>query len=806
MSDLRLALRQLARSPGFAFTAVLTVALGIGLNTAMFSVLNAMLLRPLSFPHTERLFVLDRIATQNNRGSFSAAEFADVARDSTGVAELTGYRSWGFNVSEPNKPADFPNSLRVSANFFTVLGVHPERGRSFFPEEDAPGKNNVVVIGHQYWQSRFDGAADIVGRTIRLDDTPVEIVGVMPASLDADASRIFAPIGIYRPMGLNDRERADRKDTGIGVYGRYTDAASPAQAAAQFDTIAQRLAVDHPAESAGVRFGVRSLQSITLTGVSLRITWLLVGLSGFVLLIACSNLANLLLARALSRAREFSVRAALGASRVQLVRPLVVECLLLTTVGGALALLVSQWITDWMTSRLGSPTNPLNFSADSRVIVFMLLVSTATVLLFGVGPAWWVSRTRLGEALKSGARGATDTLTQQRYRQLLIVTQFALALVLLSGAAFFLRGVQRYTRVGEGWDPSAVVSGAFNSPVHYSEPDRLLAFHAQLREKLLAIPGVANATVAHEIPLLRPPQQRGFIVEGREPPPPGKEPLASLNGVSPGFFDTMGMRLVRGRLFADTDQRTSPAVVVINETMARHLFPGGDALGHRIGVPRKEGPVWAEIVGIVADVKPMQISPSPTTFQVYKPYPQDAWQFVTIAVRATSPAVAATLVDPIRQAVASLNPNVPVIRLMTVADLIDRRATFWRLVDRLLMLFAGLGLFLAAFGIYGAIARLVTQRTAEIGIRLALGAQVRDIMSLVLGNGMRMALVGAVAGVIGSVFLSHYLEKEIPVFGGDELFPIGTAAALLVLVALVASLLPARRAAKVDPMIALRAE
>jgi putative ABC transport system permease protein len=807
LSDFKLAFRQLTRSPGFVCTALLTIALGVGLNTAMFSMLNGFLLRPLSYPGHERLFVLDQISPQNPRGQHSPPNFAAIVRDSGAVAELAAYRYWSFTVSEPGKPANVPEALRVTANFFSVLGVKPELGRAFLPEEEALGRNQVMVISHRYWQSQFGGAVDIVGRSVRVDGLPTEIIGVLPASMEDDMARTISPIGIFRPLALNETERANRKDGSMSIIGRYQAGVTPAQAALHFKAVAGRLAADFPLENRDTGLDVRTLQSTTLTGVGLSMTWMLVSLSGFVLLIACANLANLLLARAIARAREFSIRTALGASRRQLVRPLVAECLLLAAAGSLAAILVARWITDWLEAHLATSGDPLDFSADIRVWFFLLGASVLTVLLFGVAPAWWITRAGVGESLKSGARGSTDSRTQHRFRQALIVTQFALALVLLAGAGFFVRGVGKLTQVDHGWNPDPVVSGVINPTAPpYTTAAGLIAFHTQLRQRLLAIPGVANASVCYEIPLFTTFAKRGYLVQGRDIPLPGKEAVAFVNGVWESYRDTMGLKLLSGRFIDGTDQLTSRPVVVINQTMARTLFPRGDAIGQRIGLAGQPDPGWAEIVGIVEDVKPMRVSPSPVTFQVYKPYVQEAWQYVTIAVRANDPALAPTLVEPIRKVIASLDPDLPVQRLMAVPERVTRNASVWQTINQLLVLFAGLGLFLAAFGIYSVIARLVSQRTNEIGIRMALGAQMRDIMGLVLGSGIRMALIGAALGLVGSYYLGQYLTKEMPVFGGSSLLPVAVAAGLLVAVALVACFLPARRATKVDPMVALRAE
>jgi predicted permease len=392
LSDLKFAFRSLAKSPGFTAVALATLALGLGMNTAMFSMLNGFLLRPLDYPHPEQLFRLDRVTPQQPQGDHAPANVVDLFRESADFAQLAAFRYWGFTLTEPNQPAEMPFALRVSANYFDVLGFPPEFGRTFQAQEDVEGKNNVIIISHNYWQKRFGGAPDTLGRTVRIDGTPVQIVGILPAH--DDATRLTGLIDVYRPMGFSAVERAYRLSNDVGVIGRLRDGVTPGQATAQFAALAHRLAKDHPAENANLDLRIRSLQSTSLSGVGRTITFLLIGLSGFVLLIACGNLANLLLARAIARGREFSIRGALGASPVDLVRPLAAECLVLAVAGGLGATLVSVWTSAWLARRFGSPDNPADFSVDGRVVLFTLALSVFTALLFGVAPAWWAARMR----------------------------------------------------------------------------------------------------------------------------------------------------------------------------------------------------------------------------------------------------------------------------------------------------------------------------------------------------------------------------------------------------------------------------
>lgn len=804
MHDLHHALRSLLKSPGFTALAVLTLALGLGLNTAMFSMLNGFLLRPLALPEADRLFRLDQHTSQRPFGNHSAANLAEIAAASSDVAELASFRYWGFTLTQPDQPADTPLSLRVSANYFGVLGFRPALGRFFSAEEDTSGRNHVVVISHRYWQDRFGSDPQIVGRTVRLDGTPVTIVGVMP--VDRDTPRIVDPIQLYRPLGLSDDERATRTDAPLGVIARLRPGVSPEQAAAAFAAIGARLAADHPAENANLALGLRPLQATTLTGTGRNMTFILVGLSGFVLLIACANLANLLLARAHSRAREFSIRAALGAGRLQLVKPVATECLVLALAGGLAASLVSVWTCDWLSTRFGSAANPADFSTDARVLAFMIIAATGTALFFGVAPAWWASRIRLDDSLKSGARGSTGGRRQNRFRNLLIVVQFALSLVLLTGAGLFLRGLARLIQSDHGWNPAPVVAGSVNlASARYASAEPIIAFHTQLRERLLAHPGVANVAVSYATPLFNPPATRNYLVAGRPAPRPGEEVTAFTNGVSASFLDTVGLRLLRGRFIDNTDRLDSRPVVVINETMARTLFPDTDALGQRIALATGQ-PQWAEIVGIVGDVRPLNITPSPIRFQVYKPYTQEAWQYVTVAVRAKDPRQAATLLEPVREAITALDPEQPVSNLTTIPQRISDNFGIWETIMRLLVAFASLGLLLAALGIYGVITRLVLQRMGEIGIRMALGADRVSILNLVLGGGLRTALAGIALGTVGSVLFARFLSHALPAFGGSAWEPALVGSTLLLLTALLACWLPARRATNVDPMVALRTE
>ncbi|HEY4249404.1 MAG TPA: ABC transporter permease [Lacunisphaera sp.] len=796
------ALRSLARTPGFTAIAILTLALGIGLNTAMFSLINSLLLQPLKFPESQNLYVLQR-STAQQTGSHAPAAVEEIKRGSAGFAQLAVYRNWAFTLSEPHRPAEVVPSHRVSANYFEILGIKPELGRSFLPDEEQPGHNAVVILSHAFWLSRFNGDPTVIGRTLRLDGTGVEVVGVLPAS--ASAPTIFGPMSMFRPLGLTNEEKTNWTDNSYNLIGRYRPDLTPEQTKVRFASLAARLAADHPKEIAGSGLRIASLQSSAMDETSRHITFMLLALSGFVLLIACANLANLLIARAVSRAREFAIRTALGASRSQLIKPLAVECAMLALMGGGLGILVSMWTSEWISHRLAGDGPAQSFALDWRVLGFAFVVSLLTGLFFGVAPAWLVSRVRVNETLKSGTRGSTGDRSHHRLRQALIAGQFALALVLLAGAAFFVRGVNRLVHGEAGWNPAPLLRGNLSLPApQYPTADRQMAFYDTLLQRLAALPGVESVAISYDLPLFGFPSQRNYTVEGDTPPVTGHEPTAMVNGVTPDYFKTTGTHLLRGRPFVAADRIGAPRVVIINEAMAHALFPNGDAVGRRLAPIGDQNPQPLEIVGVVEDVHFLNLSPSPVRFQLYQPFAQEPWGWVAVTIRAAGGT--GRLIEPFRRIVSNLDSDIPVLDLLPVPALIARNTDDLKLINQLLVGFATLGLFLAALGIYSVIARLVVQRTSEIGIRMALGAQIRDVLRLIVTAGLRMALVGAGVGLIGAIALARFLSSATPAIATNGTMDIAGATIALLMVALVACYLPARRATKIDPTIALRAE
>ena len=807
MRTVRFAIRQLAAAPGFTATAVITLALGLGLNTAMFSVLNTFLLRPLPYQEQDRLFQLERTSAQQPNLAHKGPNYVAIAEQSASIAHVAAYLSWGFSVAEPGRPADFRSGLRVASHFLDVLGIHPALGRNFRPEEDAPGRNHVVILSDAYWRSRFAADPGAIGRTVRVNGEPVEIIGVLPPSVGGPGT--IEQADVLRPMALQGEERTYNTGTLVQILGRYRPGVTAEGAQAHFDVVAARLAAEAPHENAGMRLRARSLGSTRLDGEGLTITMLLIGLSGFVLLIACANLANLQVARALSRSREFAIRSALGASSAQLLRPIAVECLLLAAAGCGPAILLSGWTTAWMSRQFSGDGPLLAMPQDWRVLSFAIAAAVMTACLFGIGPVWFVSRTRVNETLKSGGRGAT-TDPSHRFRNALLVGQFALALTLLAGAAGFARGVSQLVTRDSGWNPAPLITAKISIPEGPC-PDEAcrLRFYLRLRDRLAALPGAEQASVDVDLPLFGFPGPRGYVVEGQSPPQPGQEPIALTNSVSPEYFETIASPVVAGRGILPTDTADGPRVVLINETMARALFPAGDAIGRRIRPvvgTGGEDPVPAEIVGVARDVRFLSMSAPPTAFQVYKPLAQETWGFVNVTVRARAGVAAASLVDPFRRVLMELDPDVPALGLMPVPEFIQRVNQGLVTINQLLFAFAILGLFLAALGIYGVIARLVTERTVEIGIRMALGASWGNVVRLVLDSGLRITLVGAVVGLFGAAALTRLLNAQFSGLATNNAATIAVSTLVLLAVSSTACYLPARRATKVDPRVAMRAE
>jgi predicted permease len=803
LPDFKVAFRQLAKSRGFTLIALVTLALGIGLNTSMFSLMNLLILKPLPYPASDDLVRIHRTSPQNPTANHAASDYLDLARETAGFAQLATFRQWGYTLSPAGRSPVNLNALRVSASFFPTLGLKPHLGRWFTPEEDVPG-NHVVILSYDTWQAQYGGDPAVVGTNVRIDGEPTTVVGVMPAAFASVF--LWGPSDAIRPLGLTAAEKESVADMQFTIIARRAAGVSLEQFNARLATAARHLAGLRPKERSEDGLRAVTLLSTVRNPASTTISWMMLGLDGFVLLIACANLANLQLARAIARAHEFAIRAALGASRARLLRPLLAESLLLATGGGLLGILVAVWANDWISSRLSaSGIFRLTLELDWRVLAFAFVASMATGLFFGIAPAWLLSRVRVNDSLKSGTRGNTGDKMQHRLQHSLIVLQLANALVLLAGAVGFVRGIDRLTSVHPGWAQGEMIQTVVNlPPAKYATPEQTYGFYTRAQERLAALPGAKGATVAWTLPVFQYLTTRSLVVEGQPAPQAGHEPVSYINAVAPSYLPTLGIKLQSGRNFTEADKLGAMPVAIINASLAQALFPQGDAIGRRIGNPDPKNPGWLEIVGIVPDVGlAVGVVPTTTKFLVLKPLAQETWNYVTIAVRADQPGL---LAEPVRQALAALDPDIVLQQFGTMPQVTQLVTGSFTMISQVLVCFAGLGLFLAAIGLYGVIARVVVQRTAEIGVRIALGAQARDVVWMIVRSGLRLTFIGAGLGLVGAVAFGWVLSRAVPNPPPSDPVVFVIVTAVMITVGVVACLLPARRAAKVDPMVALRTE
>ncbi len=801
--DAGFAIRQIRRSAGFATAAILTLTLGIGLNTSMFSFVNALMLRPLPFPDSAQLLKLYRTTPDDQYGGFSGAEYTDLKREEKGFGRFAGYKVTGMTLNDDGRPVGW---LRATADLFNVLGVSPILGRPFRTDEDIQGGHRVAVVSYDLWKSRFGGATDVVGQVVRGNGEAYEIIGVLPP--EATDHRLFGQAGLFSPLNLGSgAAQADRKLHQLSIIGRRAALISATQGEVFIRAFGERLAGEFPRENANTAWRSEGLPLVTISPTGRAMLFMLLGLSGCVLAISCFNLANLLLARTMERNRDFAVRSALGASRLDLIRPLVLESAVLACAGGLCALFVANWTTNWLNSVILNGGGPaFGFPLDWRVLGFASGASTLTLLFFGLGPAVYVSRINTNDTLKCGARGATAGPGHRRLRSLLIIGQFAFALILLAGAGFFLRGADHLMRQPHGWRSDHVLRGNLQLPPNgYPDNAAITSFHRQLVEELRKLPGVDSASLSYGLPYLGLRGADYFLIEGPEPFAPGQRPLVMINGISPEYFKVTGTSLISGRGFGEADTGKSQKVAIINETMARTFFGGKNAIGQRIASAESEPRDWLEIVGIASDVTPIDAAQAPANFQLYQPAIQDPRRGFVLAVR-TVGVTPESLAGPMRAAVAKIDPNLPLTDLMTADHSTELITAQMYLCQRLLSVFALLGLLLAALGVYGVMARLVIQRTSEIGIRLALGAHVKDVIQLILRSGVRVSVIGAALGLLGGLGLVRFFASIFPSMQTSGGLVLSGATALLLFVALFASWLPARRAAKVDPVAALRAD
>jgi len=795
-SDLQYSLRKLGRNPGFAAVAILTLALGIGANTAIFSVVNSILLRPLPFPDSDRLVTLcEENPAVAGFCVASPPNVEDWSQQSQTIEELGIGRDWPFILKREGGSEGLNGGL-ATPGFFRVLGLRPALGRLFVPEDQEVGHNNVVVLSHGLWQSRFGGDLGIVDREITLDNRSYTVVGVLPAGVRIP---LLEWIEIWTPLHFDPSDEQRRGWRGFRTYGRLAAGATLDDARDEMSVIADRLARSYPATNEGWSVSISPLRDRVVG--SIRATLLVfLGAMGFVLLIGCANVANLLLARATERRREFAVRAAIGAGRSQLVRLLLTESLTLSLLGGAVGFLLSLWaVKAFVALAPGGIPRLDEVGIDRFVLGFATLLSVATCIVFGLAPAIHATRLELSQALKEGDQRSPGR-SAFRLRSVLVVSEVALALVLLIGAGLLTRSFVRLLSWEPGFDQSnLMVVWLLASDGKYSDAHQVAELFRVAEQEIQSLPSVVSVGATSAGPLFGGIEPDEFTIAGRPIPEPGQFPVARRCDVSPNYFRTLGIPLLKGRHFNDADSRSAPPVAIINETMARRYFTGEDPIGQQVTM--LGGPMT--IVGVVADVQPFRPT-DPTAPEIYWPYRQRPRYATWLLIRTASDP--ANTIRPLQQRLQDLDPDMEISTFRTMEDLVDRQLVRPRFNMLLMVVFASVALMLAAIGIYGVISYSVAQRTREIGIRVALGAAEPDILRSVVGRGMVLTLAGIAVGLVGAFGVTRVLSSLLVGVRPTDPLTFAAIATLLMLVALLACYVPARRATRVDAMVALRSE
>jgi putative ABC transport system permease protein len=798
--DIRFGVRTLAKTPGTTLAALIALALGIGANSAIFSVVSGVLLRPLPYPEPDRLMsvMMKNPAAGFPRFSVSVPDFDDLRRQTRAFEGLAAAATGRFNLTGGDRPESIQGAA-VSAGFFHVLRMEPALGQGFRPEEERRGNARVVVLSDSLWRRRFGADPAIVGRGVMLDGESYTVLGVAPPGLNFPEKR-----ELWVPLTIQGKEH--RGAHYLQLVGRLKPGTTLARARTDMAEIAGRLERQYPDSNTGWGTVVLPLAELQVEDIRTALLILLVFVA-FVLLIAVADVANLLLARVAARDREIALRAALGAGRGRLIRQMMTETLLLFLAGGAVGLLLAAWGVRALVALDpdGIPRSQ-EVHLDGRVLLFTIAVSLGTGLLCGLAPALTVTGRRLGEALKEGGRAVAGGVRGRLVRDGLVLSQIALTLMLLLGAALLIRSFAHLRAVDPGFRSEGVLTARMDlPPVKYPDAKRQVVFYRTLEERLRAIPGVQDAGFLYPLPLSGSDLILAFTVAGRPAPPPNSEPTTNARAATPGAFKALGIPLRRGRLFDDRDNETAPPVLVINEALAAQVWPHQDPVGQRITFDEVKNPKarWYTIVGVVGDVHHQTLSQDSGS-EAYWPQYQDPIAGAPLIVR--GPGDPARLAGPVRAAVAAVDPDLPLDRVQTMTEVVAASLAQSRFKAVLLALFAGLALVLAMVGVYGVISYSVAQRSHEIGIRMALGAQTGQVLRLVVRQGMTQVLIGLALGLAGAWYASRFLAGQIYGLSATDpltfvAVPLGLAA-----VALVANYLPARRATRVDPLDALRQE
>ena len=806
LQDLRYALRALLKNPGFALLAIVTLALGIGANTAIFSVVNGVLLKPLPYRDPQQLIRVFERSERQPRFPMAQGNFQDYREQNTALSGLALYTRHDMEFSQGDKPERLA-ALGVTAGFFELLGVQPLLGREFRRDDELPGNSSVVILSYGLWQRRFNGDPAIVGKGITLSGQPFTVVGVMPAGVqhvggDYRSMPHGESVDLWGPLEMP--AQAGRGPHFCNAIGRMKPDVTLAQAEAAFNVIADRLAQQYPNTNQGWRIAIQPLHE-EIVGRAQTPLLVLFGAVFFVLLIVCVNVANLLLARATVREREVAVRAALGAGRWRIVRQLLTESVLLAFLGGAAGVLLAKWLIAALNVLSQEQLPRLQaVTLDGRILLFTLALTLLTGVLFGLAPALQAGQLDLNEVLKEGGRSGGTSRRQRRLRDALVIAEVALALVLLVGAGLLMRSFWKLQQTDPGFNSEHVLTASLTLPrARYSDKSKAIGFQQQLLERLAALPGVQAAGLTSDLPWTGYDENAGFAIEGKTFPR-NQAPSGRYHYVSPDYFRTVGVPLISGRFFGGEDRPDTPSVVLINRSMAERYWPGESAVGKRFSFasqPKEKD--WNAVVGVVGDVKDYPYSPAAEP-AFYFSTTQGSPPEMILALRANTDPL--RLVETVRAEIRSLDKDLPLAEVKTLETIASTAVAGQRFTLWLVGLFALTALVLAAVGIYSVLSYLAAQRTHEIGIRMALGAERRDVLRLLIGQGMSLALVGVSLGLVASFGLTRLLKNLLFNVSATDPLTFVAIALLLITVALLACYIPARRATKVDPLVALRYE
>ena len=799
--DVRYGFRILLKNPAFMAVVVMVLALGIGANTAIFSVVHAVLLRPLPFPEPDRLVIMTEKDPDGDRMGVAYPNYEDWRARALSFEDMASGRSQSFNLTGIDQPTRLQGRM-VNWNFLQLLGVKPQLGRLFEAQDDRPDATPTAMISTGLWKEKFGSDSEIIGKTISVDGKPFYVIGVLPPGFQfLRRDDLYVPIGLSltQSFGLLDRGN----HFGLNILARLKSGVTEEQARKEMEALAAQLESEYPATNSGNGAIVQKLDDRLVENIRPALLVLLAAV-GFVLLIACVNVANLMLMRATERHKEIAIRLALGAGRMRIIRQLLSESFLISALGGTAGLLIGAWAIDGLVALAPQNTPRLDqVKLNGTVLIFTLGVSVLTGLLFGLFPALHASRADLNSVLKEGGRSIAGS-SRERMRKVLLVAEVALALVLLAGAGLMLRTVSQLTRVDPGFNAERLLTMQFTlSAVTYKEENRR-AFYRDSLSRVEGVPGVLSAALTLSLPIDGSNWNSVFMAMDKPVPPRAELPSSAFTPVSANYFEVMGIRLLEGRVLSEADGANAPRVTVINETLARRLWPGENPIGKRIkqGWPENKTPV-REVVGVVSDVKLEGVNQE-TPMQAYLPLEQETAGSLALVARTAGNPLA--LASTIEQAIRSVDKDLPVYGISSMDQLMGNAIAQQQLTMVLLAGFAILALVLAAVGIYGVMSYSVTQRTHEIGIRMALGAQSSDVLKMVVKQGLVLTVAGISIGLVGAFFLTRLMASLL--FGVSATDPVTFALISLLLagVALGACFVPARRATKVDPLIALRYE